>query len=182
MRNLKTMLLPALLLLSPLTWAHTVNVTVTLKWIEPLQTENKQGDELYISVLSEDVKQHKDSLQRIPEAPLHWLSRYAQKLQNVKLWQGSILEGDEKKISLQLTEANNPPFEPDEDLGSIDLSLQNKAGELYLAVLKPTHTAHHLVMHYDQVDETLSLAKSNYRIMLSIENLSIEPNVIRRSR
>jgi len=116
--------------------AHTVHVTVKLGKISVLQTAEKNGDKVYFSISSYPTKAV-PVLTRIPEFPLHWLSKDFKNMSNITLWQGDILPNQGVMLILSLIEQASLPFAADDHIGSAQLTLYNNNGKLQEAWGQP---------------------------------------------
>jgi len=130
-KNARLFILGLSLVLSfiPEVWAEAIPVRIHLNSIEAIKTSEKGGDELYF-----DITQYSNKGQaktnRLPEAPLHWLSKQLPEVKDVALWEGMVQDNEEMKVIISLVEQDNPPWDVDDLIGSALLILQNKKGVL----------------------------------------------------
>jgi hypothetical protein len=102
---------------------------VKVKNITLVKLSEASGDELYFSIAKYSNKE-KPSLVRIPEPPLYWRSKDLNLLNNVVLATETLENGEEVQFIISLIEADSPPFDPDDHIGSIQLNLSNKDGKM----------------------------------------------------
>jgi len=116
-------------LLGTAAYAKDLPVTLKLAHIEAERTSLKSGDDLYFSVTTFSSK--KRAVQhRFPMEPLHWLSNHLEQANNRLLWQDSLQEGEEIEVLISLMRQDNPPWDPDDVLGSVEVQLKNHKGVL----------------------------------------------------
>lgn len=110
-------------------WSDPISVSVELQSIEVVKTSEKGGDELYI-----DITQYSNlgesKIDRIPEAPLHWVSSQLDQIKNVPLWKGTIRDNEEMKLFISVVEQDNPPIDVDDLIGTALVMLKNDRGHL----------------------------------------------------
>lgn len=118
-----------LLCLGGSVFAQDVKVTIKLDKIEAKKTNEKNGDELYFSTI-EYSSRNTPTINRVPIFPTHWLSKDLDKLHNVVLWQGTLHTSESVLLVLSLIEQDLPPWDVDDHIGSVQVKMANKEGEL----------------------------------------------------
>lgn len=103
--------------------------SLILKHIKIIKTGESGGDELYfdISTYRAGKPTH---YARIPELPNHWISQIMDKVRGVNLWSETLAPGEVVTVILSLNEADTPPWNSDDVIGSIKVQLKNEKGNL----------------------------------------------------
>lgn len=117
--------------------AKDLKVAVKLIKIDAVKTSETLGDELYYSI-TEYSSDATPKLSRVPMFPLNWLSKQLPTIGEVVLWQGTIKEKDSVLLILTLLEQDNPPWNSDDHIGSVQVKLGNKNGKLISQWGQPT--------------------------------------------
>src|SRR5690606_15255973 len=87
----------------------------------------------------------------VPEFPLHWLSKYVDKLSNVLLWEKVVEDEQGVSIVLSLIERDAPPWNLDDLIGSVKLKLKNEKGKLTKEWSIPNKNVTHRLSDDDNV-------------------------------
>jgi hypothetical protein len=107
--------------------AKEMKAVMKLVSIEALKTSEKSGDEIYL-----DITQYSNLSEprhfRIPEKPMHWLSKQLPDLKNLVLWQGTLKEAEEVKIIITLIEQDVGLWDREELIGTAQVQVANKGG------------------------------------------------------
>ncbi len=93
-----------------------------LKSFKTEQSQEKSGDELYISV-TEYTKNHSPSYYQVPAFPAHWLSEHIGKVNNAIIWKKDITKCEDVDLMITLVEEDLLPWNVDDSLGSLKLKL-----------------------------------------------------------
>jgi len=104
-------------------------VAVNLLHLKALNTSERGGDELYMSV-TVYPSQGKSSTKQIPQRPLHWLNKHLEKINNLNLWSGDLAPGQSVSILLSLMEQDAPPWNTDDLIGTVRVHIKNDNGKL----------------------------------------------------
>ena len=129
MYKLKVLLILITSLCCSYIYAKDLKVNVQLKKIVVEALSEKHGDELYFSVTKYSNK--KESTQkRIPMFPTHWLSKNLDTIKNIKLWEDTIQKDEAVQLIISLIEHDSPPWDLDDHIGSVKVTLVNKKGKL----------------------------------------------------
>ena len=107
-----------------------VHVTVKLDRIKAKQLAEERGDEIYFSVTAYPSEKRPGTTSRVPVFPLHWLSKNLDDVRNITMWEQTIKDGSAVQLIISLVEQDLPPWNIDDHLGSVKLTLTNKGGNL----------------------------------------------------
>lgn len=113
-----------LLLVNTNIFAQSEEIAVKLKKIESIHTQEKYGDELYISVTEFPAKEDQPRHYQVPAFPTHWLSRYLQNMHDVVIWKKSVDQCEPVDLLISLVETDVIPWNVDDLLGSIELKVK----------------------------------------------------------
>jgi len=104
--------------------------SIQLQKIKAVKTEERHGDELYLSitVYPSDKKPINYS---IPEPPMHWLSRYLKEIKQLTLYKSTLKNGESASVVLTLIEKDAYPWNIDDLIGTVQVHIKNKDGKLY---------------------------------------------------
>jgi hypothetical protein len=94
---------------------------------EALSEEN--GDEVYISVTKYSNLNPPEEF-RIPSSPDNWFFKRLAEIKNVTLWQGNLIKGEEIKLMISITEQDFPPWDVDDLIGTLQVTLKEVKGRL----------------------------------------------------
>jgi len=119
--------------------AKDLNINLALSKIVPHKIQERGEDELYFDI-AEYNQQGLQQFYRIPEKPIHLLSKHLAKVQNFTLWHNSLKEGESLELIISLIEEDYTPWELDDLLGDIKLKLKNDHGKLISAWSMPNTT------------------------------------------
>lgn len=119
-----------LTLISTLAFAKDIKVGLQLVSIKPITLAEKRGDEIYFSVTEYTSEKKPGISTRVPEFPLHWLSKNLDKVKDIKLWSNTIKENAAVQLVVSLVEQDVPPWNIDDHFGSVKITLVNDKGEL----------------------------------------------------
>ena len=111
------------------TIANPIRVVIKLKKITAQELSEENGDEIYFAVThypSNGLPGH----DRVPNFPEYWLSKNLPALKDITLWEQEILPDESIQVILSLIEHDAPPFNIDDHLGSVKVTLHNIAGSL----------------------------------------------------
>ena len=104
-------------------------VAVNLLHLKALQTSERGGDELYMSV-TVYPSQGQPSTKQIPQRPLHWLNSHLDKINNLNLWKGKLAVGQSVSLMFSLMEQDAPPWNTDDLIGTVRVHIKNDAGKI----------------------------------------------------
>lgn len=107
-----------------------VHVTLKLDQIELVELAEERGDEIYFSVTEYSSEKRPGTSSRVPVFPLHWLSKNLDKVKNITMWESTISSGSGVQLIISLVEQDFPPWNIDDHLGSVKLTLTNKNGNI----------------------------------------------------
>ncbi len=110
-------------------YSQTIKPELILNQITLKHPQEKDGDELYLT-LSARVAKKPTEYFRIPEKPMHWLSRQIGLVKDVNLWSDSIADGQSVTLIIELNEQDALPLNPDDLLGIVRVKLKNEKGVL----------------------------------------------------
>lgn len=110
-------------------FSKPVHIQLKLESIVCKQTTEKSGDEIYWSVTAYSNLQP-PTLIRVPQFPTHWLSQHLPQIKNVRLFEKDLQDNESIQIVLGLIEHDAPPWNNDDHLGSVKLTLHNHGGAL----------------------------------------------------
>lgn len=94
---------------------------------EALSEEN--GDEVYISVTKYSNINPPEEF-RIPSSPDNWFFKRLGEASNVILWQGNLAKGEEIKLMISIAEQDFPPWDVDDLIGTLQVTLKEVKGRL----------------------------------------------------
>lgn len=116
-------------LLSGFALAKEMQIIVKMTDIQAEKRSEARGDELYFNITQ--YSNFKDKLEsRIPEYPMHWLSKQLTSLKNVVLWQGELKERERIRLVLSLLDQDLQPWDLDDAIGAAEVHLLNQKGKL----------------------------------------------------
>lgn len=108
--------------------AGAINVGLSIDQIELFELSEKRGDELYFTV-TEYTKEASDHW-TVPRLPLYWRSKHLEEVKDVSLWQKQLEEGKSVQLILSLVERDVPPWDVDDLIGTVKLTMHNEKGKL----------------------------------------------------
>lgn len=143
---------------------QTTPVVLTLEDIQVMKTsDHLSGDEIYVNV-TEYSSVDKPSMHRVPEYPSHWLSKYIEKVKNIPIWNKAIQEGESVQLIISVVEAEAPPWDVDDLIGSVKLKVYIEKGKLEQewsipnsAITKQAGEKGHFVLTGDGAEYKISL-------------------------
>lgn len=106
-----------------------IKPVLILNQIKALQTQEKNGDELYFDI-SVYRPQGPAQYLRVPKKPMHFGSQQTASIKPMVLWSDVIKPGHTLTLIVSLVEADDSPVNPDDVLGSIRVMLKNEDGVL----------------------------------------------------
>lgn len=110
-------------------WAEADNLTVKLEAIEKIQSQELGGDELYFTI-TEFPLGKSPSYYQIPGYPTHWLSDHLEKIKDIVLWKKSVRACENIDVVFSLVEKDLPPWNLDDDLGTVELKVRCENGQV----------------------------------------------------
>ena len=119
-----------------------------------LEKPATQDDKLYINIATYSSTSG-DSDYQIPEAPLHWDANYLEQVKDIVLWEKGMDDPEQMDIVLSLIENDIPPWDPDDLLGTVKLTIhaQNQhitaqwhADEDAVALTPRNHQLHEYIL------------------------------------
>lgn len=154
--------------------AQTHDVQIKLKSMQVQKSQEKSGDELYISI-TEFPKGKRPQNFQVPQFPSHWLSNHLEKFQEVTLWQHKMKECEPMDLLISLVEKDMQPWDIDDSLGSIKLRLHCDQGKLRTEWIPLNSKAQSIPKSKDTFNFTGD--ESQYRLQFSVEDTPISaPN------
>lgn len=114
--------------------------SVYLLGMKSKQLSEKRGDEIYMTVTaypSDGSAKHYN----LPNHPLHWSSEHLEKIKNFKLWENGLNLNQEIKLVFTLVEKDVHPWNPDDLLGTVELTLKNENGRIQAKWQPGKHTS-----------------------------------------
>ncbi len=109
--------------------AKTYTVNVELASIKAINKSERNGDEIYLSI-TKYSNLSDPAIFRVPQFPMHWLSKELPKVSNIELWNGEVKEDETVLLIFSLLEQDVPPWNVDDHIGSAKVRITNKNGEL----------------------------------------------------
>lgn len=158
--------------------AKEVNLAVTLSKLDAVRTAEKRGDELYVSVTEYNSSASPVNY-RIPEYPLHWLSKGPKEITDVLLWANTFKEGEGASVIFSLIEQDTPPWDLDDLIGTIKLKVRNEKGKLKREWVIP-HQAGHQVIPENQNSFVLKGNNVEYYMVLKLEEKKDKADFIKK--
>lgn len=110
-------------------YAGDIPVAIKLSHISATKVSEGSGDEVYFSVTHYSNQKGNDH-QRIPMFPTHWLSQHLSQIKDIPLWQQTLSDGEAVQIILSLIEHDSPPWNVDDHIGSVKVTLKNHDNRL----------------------------------------------------
>ncbi len=92
---------------------------------EALSEEN--GDEVYISVTKYSNLARPEEF-RIPSSPNNWFFKRLSEASNLSLWQGNLAKGEEIRLMISIAEQDFPPWDVDDLIGTVQVTLKEAKG------------------------------------------------------
>lgn len=109
--------------------AKTYLVTVELDSIKAIKKSERNGDEIYLSI-TKYSNQSDPAIFRVPQFPMHWLSKELPMVSNIKLWTGEVKEDETVLLIFSLLEQDVPPWNVDDHIGSAKVRITNRDGNI----------------------------------------------------
>lgn len=119
--------------------AQSIESKVMLTSVKQIKKTERHGDELYLSVTSFPTK-GKAKHKRFPHHPLFWPGRHIAKVKDVKIWKGKLKKDAGVRLLISLVEQDSPPWDIDDEIGSVDLKLHNNNGKLEIEWNRPNRS------------------------------------------
>lgn len=110
--------------------AFAQDLSIKLEVLEKIHAQEQSGDELYFSV-TEFPEKSAPRHYRIPSFPSHWMSDYLKNVKNIVLWQKSYATCEKTEVLISLVEADLPPWNVDDLLGSVELKVTCDQGKMH---------------------------------------------------
>ncbi len=160
-----------LLLISGACIAGNIKYEICLTSIAAVQVSEKDGDELYIHT-TEYLMNRKPKNKRVPNFPQYWRSQDLHKVKNVPLYYGLLENNRSTSLVISLIEHDIPPFDNDDHLGSVKVSIINKGGKLQA---KWMHAEYNDGVEFKVVNKetntfSLKTSTSEYILQLSLKS------------
>lgn len=148
--------------------------SVKLEHIEKIKSQEKRGDELYISV-TEFPTVGTPSHYQIPNFPTHWLSARLTNVKDVTIWRKNIKSCDNVKVIFSLVEQDIAPWNIDDLLGSVELTLTCENGKLVPNWVIPNSA---ITQKVQNEKDSFSFTGENavYRAHFKLEQKTTVPN------
>lgn len=105
-------------------YAQERHPSIVLESIAPIHTTEKSGDEVYINI-TEYLPNGKTKSTNIPMPPIAWSSKNLTEIKDLTLWQGKLAKGESANVIMTFIEQDNPPLDPDDLLGVVQLNIIN---------------------------------------------------------
>lgn len=122
-----TIILTALVFITPGIAIAGVKFSVELTSIEKIQASEQHGDELYFAIT--EYSSHGDATHtRVPSYPQRWLSKELEMVKDANLWEAVLESGESLEVILSLIEMDVAPWNVDDLVGTVKLRIQNKDG------------------------------------------------------
>ncbi|MBS0290373.1 MAG: hypothetical protein JSS07_10130 [Proteobacteria bacterium] len=103
-------------------------MSVKLKSLEVIKTQEKGGDELFISITEFPLGKSSAHYQ-IPSPPSHWLSKYLNNVKDVVIWKKQSNQCEPLNLLITLVEEDYAPWNLDDSLGSVELKITCVGGK-----------------------------------------------------
>ncbi len=118
------------------------DLTIKLDVLEKIHAQEQSGDELYFNI-TEFPESKPPRHYRIPSYPSHWMSDYLKNVKNLTLWQKSYPSCEKTDVIISLVEADLPPWNVDDLLGSVEFKVTCEQGKMHTtwAIPNKTNTA-----------------------------------------
>src|SRR5690349_20024732 len=104
------------------TFVFALEARMKLLSLEKKHTQEKSGDELYISI-TEYSKNNLPRNYQVPAFPSHWLSQYVNNVKDAVLWKKDLKECEDAELLITLVDEHIQPWNVDDSLGSLKLKL-----------------------------------------------------------
>ncbi|CAM4454779.1 MAG: hypothetical protein LEGION0398_MBIBDBAK_00050 [Legionellaceae bacterium] len=111
------------LMINPV-YAKVMQPMLVLESIKSIKATEETGDEIYLNITSYLPNGKTHSINK-PLSPSAWSTKNLSQLKDLSLWSHPLAEGEAADIILTLAEQDNPPFDPDDLLGVVQLKLMN---------------------------------------------------------
>lgn len=105
------------------------DLSIKLDILERIHAQEKSGDELYFTITEFPEKKPPRNY-RIPSYPTHWMSEYLKNVKNITLWHQSFETCEKTDVLISLVEADLPPWDVDDLLGSVELKITCDQGKM----------------------------------------------------
>lgn len=159
-------------------YAKDVKPALVLQDIQAVKLNEKKGDEVYINV-TEYLPDGKSKSTNIPVLPLAWGSKDLSKVKELKLWDAKMTNGQAADVIVTFVEQDNPPFDPDDLLGVVQLKLVNtkqgikplwsvKEGVIDKKTAKSNQGTFKEVSNNKNYDFTLKGSNAEYKVKLKL--------------
>lgn len=133
-----------------------------------LEKPTSNDDKLYINIATYSSMNVSNDYQ-IPEAPLHWDVRSLEQIKDLVLWEKSLASDESVDFVLSLIENDMPPWNPDELLGTVKLTVRSKHHNIS-SVWQADEDAVEVDSHQRKVHEYLMLGeKGRYIVGLRLK-------------
>lgn len=110
--------------------AFAKDITIKLDVLEKIHAQEQSGDELYFNIT--EFPENKPARHyRIPSYPSHWMSDYLKNVKNLTLWQKSYSQCEKTDVIISLVEADLPPWNVDDLLGSVEFKVTCEQGKMH---------------------------------------------------
>lgn len=109
--------------------AYAKDLSIKLDVLEKIHAQEQSGDELYFTV-TEFPENKAPRHYRIPSYPTHWMSDYLKNVKNITLWQKSFATCEKTDVLISLVEADLPPWNVDDLLGSVEFKITCDQGTM----------------------------------------------------
>lgn len=105
------------------------DLSIKLDVLEKIHAQEQSGDELYFSI-TEFPDKKAPRHYRVPSYPSHWMSDHLKNVNNIVLWQKSYPTCEKTDVLISLVEADLPPWNVDDLLGSVEFKVTCDQGKM----------------------------------------------------
>lgn len=106
-----------------------IHPSISLSSLKAIKTQESNGDELYLTV-TEYPSVGQSSHKQFPQYPEYWPSAKLSQVSNVPLWNKELKSGESVILIISLIEQDVPPFNPDDLIGTVRVTMKNNNGKL----------------------------------------------------
>ncbi|MBB70799.1 MAG: hypothetical protein CMF50_00170 [Legionellales bacterium] len=167
----KIILFSILALFSPIVLAAPVtqiHPSIALLKISA-QKRAESSDEVYLAI-AEFHSGSKGKYYTVPPYPIHWSSKMLSKIQDLKVWDGIISDGEGVELLISLMEHDAPPYNPDDLIGTVKVRLQYRDGQLHQEWSSPSKESEQKSIRQGKAEMAqFSLMSDNANYQLTFE-------------
>ena len=152
-------------------YAVPTKVSLILSNIKALSVSEKTGEEVYFT-MTHYSNIYRPKQDRIPIFPTHWLSMHLPTIKDLTLWEYNLQDDEAIQLIVSLIEHDTPPWNLDDHIGSIKITLVNENNQIKTIWGEPDYsdqTTVNKISNGNNPEYILRSDASQYNLNFSLE-------------